>query len=314
MTHSTYKETIPKPVNYSVIKKSAVFNRKNMSFSLDSLNNSLLIRLTINELKKDFPFPVNTEYKDTLTNTAFNFDFYNNGRLILSDYNSMRNRMEWKDGFDETVLRMHADTIDMKYHNDMLFEIPFYAFHSLKRGKQTIELHIWQDAFTDKVDVTDTDGSFRSHHLSIKKTLFDARVKFDIIIPTIYKSTIYGQGLVLKNDSTFSPVGMDNTIWKSSYPDIYWTVIYPKEKFYAQTPYETSTDQYAGLDTFTLYHYYLNDSIGFGVYDHDNLSRDDFLGYWWGDVNSLSGAGTNELAFDNIKSFKVAVRKGGIIN
>lgn len=101
------------------------FILKSLSFSLDSLNNSLLIRLTINELKKDFPFPVNTEYKDTLTKTAFNFDFYNNGRLILSDYNSMRNMMVRNNEPDETALRIYADTIDMKQHNDMFFEIPF---------------------------------------------------------------------------------------------------------------------------------------------------------------------------------------------
>ena len=61
-------ENIPKPINYSVLQKSAYFNRKNISFTIDSLNNVLYINLTTNALK-DFPFPINKKYNDTLFKT-----------------------------------------------------------------------------------------------------------------------------------------------------------------------------------------------------------------------------------------------------
>jgi hypothetical protein len=303
-----------KPVSYSVVERSAVFHRKNMAFSLDSLGNNLLIHLTINELGKNFPFPVNKEYNDTLTKTAFNFDFFCGGKPLLSDYNFLQGTLHWNRIPENTELHMLSDTINLKLYNDLFIEVPFYAFHNLKKGKQTIELVMWQDQFTDRLDMRNQDGSYRTLYLSTKKPLFSARIKFDIFLPEIYCSTVYGQGLVLKNDSTFSPAGMDNTLWKSSYPDIYWAIEYPKGKLYAQTPYETSTDRYVGLDTFKVYHYYKNDSIGFEVYDHDNLSRDDFLGSWWGALNKLTKPVATEISFGNVKSFKVALKETGIIN
>ncbi len=310
---TSVKVAIPKPVNYTVTEKSAFFHRKNMSFSIDSLNNKLFIHLTINELQKAFPFPVNTKYKDTLTKTAFNFDFYHNGKPVLSDYKLLKATLLWNKECTMSGLNLHCDTIDLRVRNELLLEVPYYAFHNIRKGKQTLELRMWQDTFTDRLDVLEKDGSYSSHRLSEKKSLLNAKVKFDILLPAIYQTTVYGQGLVLRNDSTFSPLGMDNTVWKSSYPDIYWALVYPKGKFYAQTAYESSTDHYVGLDTFTLYHYYEKDSVGFHVYDHDNLSRDDFMGDWWGtlkDTDTLS----KSIDFDNVKTFRFKLKKRGLIN
>lgn len=304
---------VPKPVSYTVIEKSTVFHRKNMSFTLDSINNSLIIRLTINELPKTFPFPVNSQFQDTLTKTAFNFEFYSNGKPVLSDYKFLQATLQWKQEQRMSGLSLCSDTIDLRSSNDICIELPYYAFHTLKRGTQSLELRMWQDTFTDKVDVLNKSGSYSTFHLLAKKSLFNARVKFDILMPSVYQTTIYGQGLTLKNDSTFSPLGMDNTIWKSSYPDIYWALIYPKSRLYAQTPFEVSTDKYTGQDTFLLYHYYANDSMGFHVYDHDNLSRDDFMGNWWGELKDKDTF-SKEITFDNIKSFRFKLGKNGLIN
>ena len=307
------KQAVPKPIKYTVLEKSAVFNRKNIAFSMDSLNNKLFIRLTLNGLPKNFPFPVNTKFHDTLTSTAFNFDFYSNGKRVLSDYKFLQATLQWKQAHRMDELGFSSDTIDLLRGNDISIEIPYYAFHSLRKGKQSLELRMWQDTFTDKGDVPNKAGSYTSFCVQAKKALFNARVKFEISVPSVYKTAIYGQGLVLKNDSTFSPSGMDNTIWKSSYPDIYWALVYPKQTLYSQTPYQVSTDKYTGLDTFLLYHYYENDSIGFHVYDHDNLSRDDFMGSWWGamkDKDTLS----KYISFDNIKYFKFKLKKQGLVN
>ncbi len=279
------------------------------------MNNKLYIQLNfkIDDLKK-FPFPINTKYNDTLFKTAFNFDFFNNGQLIFSNYCSLKNTLRWVTDSSNLRNRLHisSDTINLQNDNNLQIEIPFYAFHNLKKGKQTIELAISQTVFTN--DSYQKDSSGKYYRLYAVKPLLNARVKFAIDVPEIYKSIIYGQGLVLRNDSTFSPAGMDNTLWKSSYPDIYWTIRYPTNEYYAQTPYEPSTDRYTEQDTFNLYHYFKNDSIGLGVFDHDDLSRDDFLGSWQGPLKVLEKKECTQLKFDNIKSFDIKIKEEGIIN
>ncbi|MCE9538228.1 MAG: hypothetical protein K8R85_03300 [Bacteroidetes bacterium] len=306
---------VPQPVNYTVLKKSSFFNEKNISFSIDSLNNVLYVRLTVNGLKI-FPFPVDKKSKDTLFKTAFNFVFYSDSKIIVSDYPVMKNTFRY---FIDTLataknMSFSTDTVDLRNSNDLLIQIPFYAFHNLKRGKHIIELAVSQALFTDEVSIVNTDNSSRYVHAYATKPLINARVKFEIVVPPIYKSIIYGLGLELKNDSSFSPAGMDNTIWKSSYPDIYWAILYPKNEFYAQTPYETSTAKYVGHDTFNLYHYHVNDSIGFGVYDHDYLSRDDGLGYCWGSLNNLKETEYKRLKFGNVHHFDLKVKDGKMVN
>jgi hypothetical protein len=310
-----YKKPAPKPVDYTVIQKSPLFNKKNISFSLDSLNNELFIKLTIKELK-DFPFPINKQYNDTLTKTAFTFNMYFNNKIIQSDYHLLKNTFKYLHDSSSTArnLSFSTDTVDLKGTNELRVKIPFYAFHELKKGKQTVELTMSQTLFTDDKSIMNKDSAYHTVHLYAGKSLLNTRVKFNIVIPTIFKNIVYGQGLILKNDATFSPASMDVTLFKSSYPDIYWTIFYPKNEFYVQTPYETSTDRYIAHDTFNLYHYYQNDSIGFGVYDHDNLSRDDGMGYWWGSLNELTKTPIKRIAFGNIKSFDIKVKEIGVVN
>ncbi|MES2138450.1 MAG: hypothetical protein V4511_01995 [Bacteroidota bacterium] len=305
----------PKPVNYSVVQKSVFFNEKNISLSIDSFSNALYVKLTVNGLK-NFPFPVDKKSKDTLFKTAFDLVFYSDNKIIVSDYPELKNTFRY---FKDTLatikgMSFSTDTIDLRNSNDLQIQIPFYAFHNLKRGKHTIELAVSQTVFTDEVSVINTDNSPGYMHAYATKPLINARVKFDMLVPPIYKSIIYGLGLELKNDSSFSPAGMDNTIWKSSYPDIYWAILYPENEFYVQTPYETSTAKYIGHDTFNLYHYYVNDSMGFGVYDHDYLSGDDGLGYWWGSLNNLKKTEYKRLKFGNVHHFDLKVMDGKMVN
>ncbi len=308
-------DIIPKSLNYSVIQKSAFFNKNNISFSIDSLKKTLYIKLTINGLK-DFPFPINKEYNDTLFKTVFDFNFYCDGKIIVSDYPNLKNTFSYfkntSAGAEE--LSISSDTVDLRKYNELQILIPFYAFHNLNRGKHSIELAMSQTVFTDEKTLQKPESAREYVHLYETKPLLNARVKFDLNVPAIYKSIIYGQGLELKNDSTFSPARMDNTIWNSSYPDIYWTINYPKNEFYAQTPFEPSTDKYLAHDTFNLFHYFINDTVGFGVYDHDNLSSDDWMGTWRGSLNDLEKTDNRRLTFDNILHFDLKVKDGGLVN
>lgn len=302
-----------KSVTFTVIEQSVFFNKKTTELLIDSLDKNLYIQLNFRDCS-GLPFPINSEYHDTLTKTAFHLDFYSNNKLIESEYVSFLDKMQWKSAYSDSCLRLKTDTVDLKYANNQFIQVPLYAFHKIKSGHNSFTLHVWQDVFTNDLRVMTKDSSFRTQHLYSKKELLNAKVKFDITIPTIYKSIIYGEGLSLKNDSTFSPAGMDNTLWRSSYPDIYWAIIYPKNKYYVNTPYQSSTDKYVANDTFSLYHYYANDSIGFEVLDHDNLSRDDVMGSWSGSLQSISSTKPVVIKFDNVKSFSVSAKKMGPIN
>jgi hypothetical protein len=311
---STEEKPTLRPMHYKVGQRSQLFNEKNISFTLDSGGNTLYINLAIKALKH-FPFPINKQFHDTLFKTVFNFSMGVNGVVINSEYNSLKNRGWGKD----TNARMQqlvfaSDTIDLRSANEISFEVPMYVFHQLKKGNQKIGLKMSQSLFTDELHVVRPDSSMDYEHLYATKPLLSGSVIFDMNVPPIYKSIVYGYGLELRNDSTFSPAGMDNTIWKSSYPDIYWSIYYPVNSFYTKTDYETSTDKYVAHDTFNVYHYYADDSIGLGVYDHDNLSRDDIMGYWTGPLEKLEKAPISRIAFGDIKWFDVKVVEKGIVN
>lgn len=309
------KARYPKSVDYTVVSRSPYFNKKSTTLTIDTLNNSLIVSLTLNAME-DLPYPIDKKDKDTLSETALHFDFYCNGKIIQSNYKKTQNTIRWK--IDSSItcnnLSFVSDTLYMKTHNDLTYEIPFYVFHNLKQGKQTLELRIWQNTFKGTGHEIVTKENKCNYCNYSTKCLLDAKVKFDLIIPPIYKSTVYGYGLQLKNDSTFSPAGMDNTLWNSSYPDIYWTLYYPVGKFYAQTDYQKSTDVYTNSDTFDLYHYYLKDSLGIGVYDHDDLSRDDGMGYWTGQMDFLRKEPRRRFTFSYIKWFDIKLDKPKLIN
>ena len=158
------------------------------------------------------------------------------------------------------------------------------------------------------------DTSFVYYKNYIDKPIISATLSFTINVPLIYKTILYGEGLQLQDDSVWSPLGMDNTIWNWSFPDIYYSIYSPKEMYYASTPFEKTTTSYVGKDTFNLYHYHLNDEIGIGVYDHDWLSRDDWMGDCNISLNKIRADYSQELSFDHIKCFCIHAKTIGVIN
>lgn len=312
--HHRKSTATPVSLDYKIVNRSEQFKKQDMKIALDTADHELIVTLS-SEGFKHFPFPIHTKYHDTLVNTAFRFDFYYNGKLLQTDYMSLK-RSAWEpdSSANANVLSIYSDTMNMSVANEFLFHIPMYAFHDLKKGKQTLEMEVAQQTFTGQAEVKTKDGSTDFIDVREEKPLLNARIKFDINVPPVYKSLVYGYGLQLRNDSTFSPAGMDNTIWNSSYPDIYWMLYYPVNDYYTKTLYEKSTDHYEARDTFNLYHYYANDSIGIGVYDHDYLSADDGLGYWTGNLSQLEKYKINRIHFGYVKSFDIKVEPMGIVN
>lgn len=294
---------------------------------VDTTDYKLRLKFDI-KCPRDFPFPIIDSMKDTLTSTAFRFEFFSNGKPITLDRaivfpsnDVSRSSYYWWGTEIDSILEFKSDTENLKMIHSFQAVIPFYAFQNLKTGKQNIEVKISQSRFCSEREQgvrewneTFHDTSYRYFKNYADKPMISGTLSFSINVPPIYKTIIYGEGLQLQDDSIWSPVGMDNTIWNFSYPDIYYTIYSPKEMYYAETPFEKTTDSYSGKDTFNLYHYYPNDDIGIGVYDHAWLSRDDWMGDWEGSLEKIRGDYSQELSFDHVQWFCIHAKTIGVIN
>lgn len=319
------KEEI-KEVPFTIVSKSELFSEKYFTLRIDSANNYLKIKLEPTKTISSFPFPKDKD-GNLLSASAFTFSFCVNGQCIQSaslpssgGNNYHNNYFGYNHWVQEKVLYT-SDTLDMRYLRPVEFEIPLYAFNKLKRGTNSIELHCRQDLFCSpsrftklEIDPATHDSSYRSIRNYAHASLIAFTAKFNVHVPQIFKTAIYGYGIELRNDSVYSPAGMDNTIWNSSYPDVYWTISFPEDEFYCSSDYQKSTGFYDLKDTFYLYHYSPNDSITLGVWDHDNLSRDDYIAYKRFSLNNFPQNKTVKFPFGNIKAFEIKVVRDFAIN
>src|SRR6476620_9769125 len=83
------KDSAAQPIPFKIISQSALCKTQDFILTLDSADHTLRLKLHINR-PKNFPFPINKKYKDTLSKTAFHFDFYFNGLPIRSDYKKIK--------------------------------------------------------------------------------------------------------------------------------------------------------------------------------------------------------------------------------
>jgi hypothetical protein len=316
---SFFRDTIrePETIPFKFTGKTNLFNDSYFNLEMDSLNNYITIKLRgRNELQK-FPFPKDKNGK-ALTATAFSFVFFENKKPIESDnltkYRSKTNQYSYF-GYTNWLTKnilYNTDTIDLSKGVFIEFKIPLFAFHKLKAGEHELEMRCSQNLFCSESKYQDSSSNYKRNYA--KTSLLAFSIKFKIKVPPIFKTTLYGLGIELRNDSVFSPAGMDNTIWNSSYPDVYWTISYPNEDFYCSSDYKKSTDFYDIKDTFCLYHYTPNDSIALGVWDHDNLSRDDYISYKKFSLNQFPQNKNYKFKFQNIKCFELRMMKEVAVN
>lgn len=256
---------------------------------------------------------------DTLYYTRFKLVFYFKNDTIPLNFTTKNN------GFSSYVVDSGNLVLTMPRHNlyatyNANLNIPLYLFHNLKKGKNKVLMEFTQDEFQAPTSTRDSmaiDG-----YLTKKEKLISGKYSFEISVPEIYETVIYGNGIDLRSDDKFSPAGMDFAIIGQGYPDVYWGVFAPAsdDKDFSNscgyTPWQKNVTRYEGKDTFRIYHYSLNDNLIIGVYDHDDLSRDDFLGQWFGKISKLTSSKNKyqKLAFDNVAAFEVKAESNGVYN
>jgi hypothetical protein len=313
-SHGVKRAPAPQPLSVTYLNQSACFNSKTVELGVDTADNMLYVHLDMVN-PQSIPFPVDPVYHDTLWRTAFTFSFYSGDRKLVCKYTPyFTGRLYGYPVQPDSALAIHTDTLELTSYRTFEFQIPLSCFYSLKHGRQTIEMEVGQTVFTNGRVSKSSGKKIITVRPSLTCPLLNARVKFDLAVPPVYKTMIYGLGLELRNDSTFNPYTMDNTLWKSSLPDIYWNIYYPRDVLYAKTPYESSTIRYVKHDTIAFYHYALLDSVGIGVWDHDFLSPDDGMGCWYGSLPELEKQDSCLLVFGHIKHFKLRAVRRGLVN
>lgn len=140
---------------------------------------------------------------------------------------------------------------------------------------------------------------------------FKMRYAFTVEIPPIYEHSIYTAGIFLQNDSIFSPVGMDVAFTKLGLPDIYWTLSLKENSKYEQlfrSEEQTYSYNYTLKDTVKFYSFFPEQEIFIGVYDRDDISKDDVIGEWKGNIKQLWSKNYKKLKFQHIDSFLIKAK------
>ncbi|MBI5218283.1 MAG: hypothetical protein HY958_05065 [Bacteroidia bacterium] len=287
-------------------------------FEINNFQNELTIDFNL-YLPAKFPFPIDKRSSDTLRTTSFKFTFYENGKVIPINVKPVKSYYyEWDIDSTRLILNLKPENISYGYHK--LVKVPLSLFHNLKNGKHDLMVEIKQEKFMLAANTTPSDTGVPPP--SADTCMIKGKLNFKLTIPEIYLTNIYGNSIELQYDSIWSPAGMDFTMFTAGYPDIYWELFFPvshnrdfSHPCFVSTVVRTAVRRLE-KDTVRLYHYSENDKIFIGVYDQDIITRDDFIGDWYGSLKMLAApnGAYKRLKFDHVEWFEVRAEPKGIIN
>jgi len=196
--------------------------------------------------------------------------------------------------------------------------IPLYFARKFGEGKMlTIKIRVWQDYFmSQKRDKPSEPGKVTMEEIrdTLKTKLIDNVYSISFKMPPIYKTEIICDSFALQNDTSWSPGGSDNTLFKSSYPDLFYSL--DDYGYFTQSTshIEKSTDKFEYGDTLVLYRYKLHEPFNLRIFDYDFLSKNDQLADTMLDPEQLPDNKTNVLKFGHVKHFYLKKKNYGKIN
>ncbi len=288
-------------IDYNIIQATESF-KQNSKLYVELYKNNLTLRLHIKPLVES----------DTLLNVklykSFYFEFYNSANQVVKIDSSFAYHLYNSVMVKDNKLKYNSEGYDLLVTNDMKFTIPLIYFYKLKCGDNIVRLKVYS---SDKALVKNHSKDIKSYKSYINDDFLGV-VEFKINIPQIYKSTVCNDSIILQNDKDFSPVGMDVSL-RDGLPDIYWRFIYHSDGKYYQgfhSPNEAIYDvMYTYKDTLSFYHFMNHEKISIEVMDRDDLSPDDIIGIWKGEVNDLktSDSSYKRLSFKHIDLFKIKI-------
>ena len=289
-------------IKNEVINNSAWKPADKIKAKIISKENKLIAEFSFSDLENELLNGI--VYKgDTLQSTIFKMQLLCNGKLMVPDL--IKGRFtSCEDSscvFYTSFTRLKTNMLDK-------IEIPLYALKNFPaKSKVQLQLRLWQDCFVgEEIWTKRKIGNYESTYIyrdTLYKKLVDNVYSFSVTVPEIYKTSIVCDSIILQNDTTWNPYGSDNTIWNSSLPDIYFSVLDEFWNEQLSSHIEKSCSIFNTPDTLAYYHYKPDEIIRISVYDHDNLSRDDVLGSWKGSLDKVKNRMRYRLKFDHVEEF-----------
>jgi len=304
-----------KKIEPEILSKTNTFSSKNVHLKITEYKEVVTITLDY-KLPSNIKLPVDSFFGDTLNETKFYLKLFSDNKPIIVKGNTQGYKGFLNSFVDTNILIIPftKQKIIPRYHSEV--NIPIYVFNSLKAGEHNIAGELFVKSFYGSHYDKDTK---ETSDIEVESDVIKGNLKFKLDVPEIYLTTIYLDSIILRNDDKFSPLGMDFS-FREGYPDIYWEIFYPKSSEndfayqYWRSPEATNSVAYNYSDTVQLYHYSDKDYLKIGVYDRDDLSRDDFIGMWFGTLDELISNYYKTFKFDNINSVKIKAIKKGCVN
>ena len=303
-------------IEYEIVDQSKLFKQGYMDIKLVEYDNNLSVELET-KLPRSFEFPKSEFDQKPLTNTKFYFKFYANGKPLKVDNKIFSSKISVVD--NDGNLSFITGIKDVRHSSKYKLSIPMFAFHNLPNGEQEIEMEVYQKHFQNSVEYNAETESYSEKEFK-NITLIKGKIKFKINVPKLYITQICNDSIILRDDNTFTPYGMDVAFLKKGLPDIYWELDYYKSKETSEfksftSPVQDYATMYTYRDTVNFYHYDDTEGIKLSVWDKDDFNRDDFISSKSVKFSNLKSENNDyvNLKFDNIAKFKIKILNDKIL-
>ncbi|MCD6067262.1 MAG: hypothetical protein K0S33_2088 [Bacteroidetes bacterium] len=281
----------------------------------------LIFDLTLSPVNTSL-IPLSANKKDTFAETILTMEVLFDGKPIEFDIPNPEKSWLKRTSLQKlpgTAMSFTSGTWNLTGSKDLRLVLPLFIFSGLKANSEgTVSIRVWQDLFIGPQHKKETRVPIGApvvsyYHDTLRTKLIDNTYSFSFTIPRVYRTAIICDSLILQNDSEWSTSGSDNTIFKSSYPDIYFSVkdLYENKQNSSET--QKSTTWFSG-DSISFFHYSPSEPFSITVYDYDVLSKDDVLGDWKGELSAFENNKRYPLKFGHIKTFYFRKKECGQMN
>jgi hypothetical protein len=303
-----------------VQQKQAWGGNKSLTTNAKIKKMKLHFSLAINDIPASL-MPVSISKNDTFPSAIFNIELLNNNQKTEVALNPQKHSWLYRNGIRESskTIDFTSDLLTLNRDRYIEITVPLFALSKFPANKQiALDLHVWQDYFLSEEKHRTVVEQGEEHVVyyrdTLKTKLIDNVYTLHLTIPSIYKSEIICDSIVLQNDKDWSPYGSDNTLWKSTLPDIYFAIHDLYCLIQGSSTVEKSTDKFTVGDTVPYYHYREQEQFYIYVNDYDALSNDDVLGAYKDDISAFENSKTYCLNFGHIRKFYFRKKYYGRIN
>lgn len=289
-------------LDYEILSASELFKESSVLY-VEKYNNDLTIRIKIKPLVKSDSLQKTQIFKNLY------FIFYNENNEIIKIDSVFSYNTYNKTDLINNELSCKSILFNLHKTNEVTVTIPLIYFYTLQKGNNIVKLKV----YTKNHAVIKSKNDYNNKIIIKNKLDYLSNIQFKLDMPQVYETVLCNDSIILQNNNEFSPKGMDISL-REGLPDIYWRLNYEEDNYFFNfhSKYEATYDvKYLFKDTVSFYHIEDVPTIKISVMDRDDLSPDDIIGIWEGNINELKGSKDNykNIEFSHIDKFRVKVIK-----